>query len=70
MPRHRFQSVAGQVPLYKLKPASSGSYTFTTTGSTDTYGGLYQGGTLLDLYDDSGDVTNFSSTCDVECLST
>ena len=38
---------AGQHRWYKFTPTVSGEYTFSTTGSTDTYGELYQGSCLL-----------------------
>ena len=43
------------------------TYVFYTTGSTDTYGELYQGTTLLESNDDSGDGNNFCISCSLVC---
>lgn len=51
---------------YKFTPATSDTYTFTTTGSTDTRGELYQYLTPLASDDDSGDSLNFSISCALE----
>jgi len=50
---------AGQHRWYKFTPTESRAYTFTTTGSTDTYGELHQGSTVLTADDNSGDGNNF-----------
>ena len=47
---------------YKFVPSICKEYTFTTIGSTDTYGELYQGSTLLSSDDDSGQGYNFKIT--------
>ena len=47
---------------YKFTPTICKDYTFFTTGSTDTYGELYQGSTLLQTNDDGGEGNNFSIT--------
>lgn len=44
---------------YRFIPTVSGKYSFTSTGSTNTYGELYEGATRLAVNDDSGDGTNF-----------
>ena len=54
--------LAGRSYWYTFTPAESGLYIFTTTGSTDTYGELYQGSSLLASDDDSGAGNNFSIT--------
>ena len=50
---------AGKQYWYIFKPAKTGSYTFTTTGATDTYGELYRGGTFLQKNDDWSGSRNF-----------
>ena len=47
---------------YKFTANECSDYTFSTTGSTDTYGELYQGTTLIQSNDDEGSGTNFSIT--------
>ena len=47
---------------YKFIPSICKEYTFTATGSTDTYGELYQGSTLLSYDDDNGEGYNFKIT--------
>ncbi|MCL1791713.1 MAG: N-acetylmuramoyl-L-alanine amidase, partial [Peptococcaceae bacterium] len=44
----------GGVYWYRFVAPKTRSYTFFTTGSTDTYGELYQGSTLLQSNDDGG----------------
>ena len=53
---------AGQHRWYKFTPSSTQSYTITTTGSTDTYGELHQGSTVLTSNDNGGDGNNFKIT--------
>ena len=53
---------AGQHRWFKFTPTVSGEYTFSTTGSTDTYGELYQGSTLLLTNNNGGSGNNFSIT--------
>lgn len=50
---------------YKFTPTITGNYVFGTTGSTDTYGELYQGATLLQTNDDGGDGNNFRIECNL-----
>ena len=45
---------------YTFTPAECMNYTFLSYGSTDTYGELYQGTTLIRSNDDGGSGTNFS----------
>ena len=47
---------------YIFTPSVTGSYTFTATGSTDTYGELYQDLTLIASDDDDGAGYNFLIT--------
>ncbi len=47
---------------YKFIPSINKEYTFTTTGSIDTYGELYQGSKLLLSDDDTGQGHNFKIT--------
>ena len=52
----------GDVDYYSFTPDTSGIYTFSTLGGTDTYGYLYdpQTQTYLEEDDDSGDLHNFT----------
>ena len=59
---YSFTLSAGQHRWYKFTPAESRAYTFTTTGSIDTYGELHQGTTVLTADDNSGDGSNFLIT--------
>ena len=59
---YNFTLSAGQHRWYKFTPAESRAYTFTTTGSIDTYGELHQGTTVLTADDNSGDGSNFLIT--------
>ncbi len=60
-------STAGYYQYYYFKPAQSGSYTFYSTGSVDTYGYVYDGNlTQLTYNDDGGSGTNFSITYSFE----
>ena len=47
---------------YKFTPSTSGNYVFSTTGSTDTYGELYQGYARIATNDDGGPGSNFEIT--------
>lgn len=47
---------------YRFVATECSDFTFSTTGSIDTYGELYQGNTLLTTNDDGGEGTNFSIT--------
>lgn len=44
---------------YKITPTYSGTHVFYSTGSTDTYGELFQGTTKLKYNDDGGSNLNF-----------
>lgn len=57
---HSTSLSAGQHLWYKFIPATTGTYTFLTTGSTDTYGELFQGSSSLHTNDDGGEGRNFS----------
>lgn len=57
---HSTSLSAGQHRWYKFIPATTGTYTFLTTGSTDTYGELFQGSSSLHTNDDGGEGRNFS----------
>lgn len=53
-------SYAGQIYWYKFTPTTAGEYVMYSTGSSDTYGYIYNSsGTSLDVDDDEGDSTNF-----------
>ena len=45
---------------YKFTPTEKTNYKFYSTGSTDTYGELYQGSVLLQSDNDSGENSNFN----------
>ena len=50
---------AGKHFWFKFTPSETGTYTFESSGSVDTYGVLYQGDTLLHSDDDDGNNRNF-----------
>ncbi|MCL2088012.1 MAG: S8 family serine peptidase [Oscillospiraceae bacterium] len=50
---------AGDVHWYSISPNDIGFYTFTTTGTTDTYGELYLNGKLIASNDNGGTGDNF-----------
>lgn len=53
-------SYAKQIYWYKFTPTTAGEYVMYSTGSSDTYGYIYNSsGTSLDVDDDEGDSTNF-----------
>jgi hypothetical protein len=55
--------IAGDEDYYKLTPSGNGTFTFETTGSTDTYGSLYDKNYNLILSDDnSGEGNNMKIT--------
>lgn len=52
---------SGDVDFFKFTPTYSGTYTMATSGSTDTYGYLYDASlSQLAYNDDSNGTTNFS----------
>jgi len=54
---------AGDIDYFKFTPSQTGSYSFTTISSLDTYGYLYGAlGNELNLNDDDGDGNNFMIT--------
>ena len=58
---------AGTISKYVFTPVFSGSYTFCSVGSADTYGYLYSAdGTVLKSDDDSGTDRNFKITYTLE----
>lgn len=58
---------AGTISKFAFSPAASGSYSFFSTGSADTYGYLYDAsGTVLKSDDDSGTGSNFKITYTLE----
>ena len=60
-PVNRFLEQGG-IQWYLFTPSESTNFTFFTSGSTDTYGELYQGSTLLQYDNDGGGDHNFSIT--------
>lgn len=49
----------GNSDWYRFTPTTTGKYSFSTLGSTDTYGELYRGSTKLTSNDDGGEGLNF-----------
>ena len=51
---------SGQLVYFRFTPTSSGTYTFSSSGSSDTFGTLYSASqTIIDSDDDSGTDLNF-----------
>ncbi len=57
---------AGRTVYYSFVPPETGAYTFSSSGSYDTFGTLYDANMqMLDTDDDSGDGNNFSLSCEL-----